>query len=214
MTPLLVLRPEPGNSATAARARALGLEVRQSPLFDIVALPWAVPDPDSFDLLLLTSANAVRAGGSELKRLGTRDVMAVGAATAAAARDAGMRLVLSGERGVDDLLARVPPGTRLLHLAGADRHRPAPGHRIATIAVYRAVPTEVALPMGRSVALVHSARAGARLAELAPDRAAITVAALSPQVGAACGGGWAGVHVALQVADGALLALAARLCQE
>lgn len=214
MTPLLVLRPEPGNSATAARARALGLDVRQLPLFDIVALPWVAPDPDSFDLLLLTSANAVRAGGSELARLGARDVMTVGAATAAAAREAGLRVVLSGDGGVDDLLARVPNGARLLHLAGADHHRPAAGHKIATIAVYRAVPTEVVLPAGRSVALVHSARAGTRLAELAPDRAAITVAALSPQVAAACGGGWAGVHVAPQVADGALLALAARLCQE
>jgi uroporphyrinogen-III synthase len=214
LTPLLVLRPEPGNSATAARARALGLDVRQSPLFDIVALPWNAPDPDSFDLLLLTSANAVRAGGSELARLGARDVMAVGAATAAAARDAGLRVVLSGDRGVDDLLARVTHGARLLHLAGADHHRPATGHNIATIAVYRAMPTEVVLPAGRSVALVHSARAGARLAELAPDRSEITIAALSPQVAAACGGGWAGVHVAPQVADGALLALAARLCQE
>jgi uroporphyrinogen-III synthase len=64
------------------------------------------------------------------------------------------------------------------------------------------------------VALVHSARAGARLAQVAPDRRTIQLAAISRQAAAACGDGWAGVHVAAKVADGALLALAARLCQE
>lgn len=214
MIPLLVLRPEPGNSATAARARALGLDVRQLPLFEIVARPWTAPAPDSFDALLLTSASAVRAGGSELEPLKGRDVMAVGEATAAAARAAGFRVMLSGEEGVDQLLARVPRGQRLLHLAGVDQHRPAGTHLIETIAVYAAVPTDAAIPAGRWVALVHSARAGARLARLAPDRRAILVAAISPQAAAACGDGWAAVQPAAHVADRALLALAARLCQE
>lgn len=214
MIPLLVLRPEPGNSATAARGRALGLYVRQVPLFEIVALPWTAPEAGSFDALLLTSANAVRAGGSELARLGPRDVMAVGAATAAAAQDAGFRVVRRGEQGVDQLLASIPPGPRLLHLTGADHRAPGGSHNITTIAVYAAVPIDAAIPPGRAVALVHSARAGAALARLAPDRSAIAIAAISPQAATACGEGWAAVDSAPAVDDGALLALAARLCQE
>jgi uroporphyrinogen-III synthase len=214
VTPLLVLRPEPGNSATATSARALGLDVRQIPLFAIEPQPWVAPDPECFDALLLTSANAVRAGGSGLDALKDRDVMAVGEATAAAARGAGFRVVLSGEQGVDDLLARVPRELRLLHLTGVDHRRPAGARPVETIAMYRAVPADAALPAGPCVALVHSARAGERLAALAPDRRVIRVAAISGQAAAACGDGWGGVHVAEKVADGALLALAARLCQE
>ena len=214
MIPLLILRPEPGNSATAARARAIGLDVRQLPLFDIVARPWIAPDPCGFDALLLTSANAVRAGGSELDRLKGCDVMAVGAASAAAARDAGFRVVTCGEQGVDELLAKVPAGLRLLHLTGVDHREPSASHTIITIPVYVAVAADVAVPMGRAVALVHSARAGAALARLAPDRSSVAIAAISPQVAATCGEGWAAVHWAPKVDDGALLALAARLCQE
>ncbi|HEY0629709.1 MAG TPA: uroporphyrinogen-III synthase, partial [Sphingomicrobium sp.] len=68
MRKLLLLRPEPGLSASAERARALGLEVICRPLFEVEPVEWASPDPAAYDGLLLTSANAVRHGGPELGR--------------------------------------------------------------------------------------------------------------------------------------------------
>ena len=92
MRPLVILRPEPGASATAARARERGLEVRLHSLFAPVALPWT-PLQEDFDALLVTSANAVRLAGS-LPRL---PVHAVGEASAAAAREVGLEVVTTGE---------------------------------------------------------------------------------------------------------------------
>ena len=66
MRKLLLLRPEPGLSASAERARALGLEVIACPLFAIEPVEWEAPDPADYDALLLTSANAVRHGGHGL----------------------------------------------------------------------------------------------------------------------------------------------------
>ena len=43
MKPLLILRPEPGNGASAARARSLGLTPLQCPLFAIEPTPWSAP---------------------------------------------------------------------------------------------------------------------------------------------------------------------------
>ena len=68
MKRLLVLRPEPGASATAAKARALGLEPIAIPLFKTEAVEWEAPEASAFDGLLLTSANAIRCGG-ELSRI-------------------------------------------------------------------------------------------------------------------------------------------------
>ena len=45
MTPVVVLRPEPGNRRTAAALRALGMDVRQMPLFAVVPVDWTSPDP-------------------------------------------------------------------------------------------------------------------------------------------------------------------------
>ena len=62
MKRLLVLRPEPGASATAERACGRGLDAVVISLFAIEAIEWVAPDPGGFDALLLTSANAVRFG--------------------------------------------------------------------------------------------------------------------------------------------------------
>ncbi len=97
MKPLIILRPEPGATRTAARAEAMGLEVRRRPLFTIVAVDWIAPDPGRFDALVLTSANAVRHGGRELDKLKGLPVHAVGEATAALVRAAGFKLAFVGE---------------------------------------------------------------------------------------------------------------------
>ena len=88
MRRLLVLRPEPGASATVKRARERGLEAVAAPLFEVEPLTWQAPDVDAFDGLLLTSANAVRHGGDELLKLRGLEVYAVGEATADAAASA------------------------------------------------------------------------------------------------------------------------------
>ena len=188
------------------------------PLFEVEPMAWQVSDPNAFDALLLTSANAVRQGGDGFGGLLALPVYAVGEATAAAARGAGFEVAGMGDGGVDRLLESVPPGLRLLHLCG--EHRTAPQSRPTTaVPVYRAV--EIAAPeglariVGQTVA-VHSPRAAARLAELA-DRAgigrrAVRIAAISEAAALAAGPGWERCAAADQPNEAALLALAARLC--
>ncbi len=116
MTRVLILRPEPGASATLARARALGLDAIAIPLFAIEPVGWHRPDPSDFDALLLTSANAIRAGGPGLDGLRNLPVYAVGEGTATAARECGLAVAATGQQGVDALLGAIDPSLRLLHL--------------------------------------------------------------------------------------------------
>ena len=62
------------------------------------------------------------------------------------------------------------------------------------------------LPLAGTVALVHSPRAGARLAALLPDRADVRLAAISAAAAEAAGDGWAAVAVAPTPDDAALVA--------
>ena len=214
MKRLLVLRPEPGNRATVDRARGLGLEALACPLFAVEPVAWSAPTAPA-DFILFTSANALRHGGPALAGLTDLPALAVGDATADAARAAGFSVAMTGEAGVDALLAALPGSRRLLHLAGADHRRADTRHAVETVVVYRSVAlTDAAIPPGQCVALVHSARAGARLGDLAPTRADIAIAAISTAAAAACGTRWAALAVADVPSDGALLALAARLCQD
>jgi uroporphyrinogen-III synthase len=214
MKSLLVLRPEPGNSATAERARALGLQPLQRPLFAVEKVDWKAPDPAAYDYLLLTSANVIRFGGRQLMLLKDLPVLAVGPATASAASEAGLSVKRIGSGGVEELLASLPGRMRLLHLTGADHHHPTSDHEIEPLIAYRAAPLNAAIPQGKFVALVHSARAGAQLSELANGRADLAIVAISDAAAAACGSGWAALAVAERPDDAALLALAARLCQD
>ena len=213
--PVLVLRPQPGADATAARAAALGLEAIVAPLFRIAPRDWQMPD-GRFDALLLTSANAARALDARLDR-GMR-VYAVGDATAAAARAAGFADIVQGEGRVADLArqAAADGAKSVLHLAGEDRTAFDPaGLRIETRTVYAAEPCAPppafaeGLEQG-AVALLHSARAARRFRQLAgPGH---RIAAISPAVREAAGEGWAAAAVAERPDDDALLAATARLC--
>lgn len=215
MKPLVLIRPEPGLSASADRARALGLEVIRWPLFRIEPVAWQVPDMDSHDAILLTSANAVRMAGSGLSQLLPLPVYAVGEATAAAARRTGLSVVEVGDGGVDGLLASIPENVRLLHLTGADRIAPSVPRNIRDIIVYRSVAIDHAPPkdVAGSVIAVHSPRAGQALAGRIDIRDTIAIAAISEAAGKACGSGWAGIAVAAAPSDEHLLPLAATLCQ-
>jgi uroporphyrinogen-III synthase len=216
-----VLRPEPGAGRTAARAAALGLEPVVAPLFDIVPVPWPAPDPAGFDAVLLTSANAVRHGGPSLRAFLHLPCFAVGEATAEAARAAGFHQVLAG-RGDGTAAAAMMAdrgSRRALHPCGRDFVRvEEPRLTIEPRIVYAAEAGPQLAEAARSalasgaVALVHSARAGRRLAELVEQREGVLIAAISLAASAAAGDGWAGKWVAAEPRDEALLELAAELC--
>ena len=218
MTRVLVLRPEPGASATVGRARARGLDAIAFPLFDIAPVEWRAPDASRFDALLLTSANAVRFGGEQLGVLRRLPVHAVGVATAEAARQAGFDVASTGEMGVDGLLGSIDPSFQLLHLAGSDRKTPQqPRQKITSITVYCSKPrNDVDLTAARdSVAMVHSPRAAGRFAELiGVNKSFVSIAAISRDAADAAGFGWAAVEAADAPTDEALLALTERLCNK
>jgi uroporphyrinogen-III synthase len=215
MRQVVVLRPEPGASETTARARQLGLAAIAIPLFRIEPIEWTAPHPAGFDGLLLTSANAVRHAGRRIDGLRGLPVYAVGKATAAAAKRAGFVIAQIGTSGLDQLLVAMPAGIRLLHLCGEDRKVSTSNrHAVTQLVVYRARPID-SPPVGAiqgGVAMIHSPRAGRRLAELVRHRSSVRVAALSPAAARAAGTGWEAIEAADQPTDEALLALAARLC--
>ena len=194
--PIAVLRPEPANRVTAAAIEARGRRAIRLPLFEARPMTWEVPDPDNFDALIITSTNALRHGGAGLKRLIGLPLYTVGPASAEAGRRMGFHLAGTGGAGSSELLwlAEGAGVRRALHLAGRERTI-APGGIVAEIVtVYAsdavAVSPEQVARLKGSVALVQSARAGARLAELITDRAGIAIAAISPAAAAAAGNGW------------------------
>jgi uroporphyrinogen-III synthase len=217
MRRVLVLRPEPGASATVERAREQGLDAVAVPLFEVEPVEWEVPEAGSFDGLLLTSANAVRHGGEAIVKLRGLKAYAVGEATAEGARHAGFDIAAIGDSGVDRLLGSIDADLRLLHLCGEDRREPEGARqRITAIPVYRAKAIEAPdlSETEGSVALIHSPRAGRRFAELVENRSCIAVAAISEAAAEAIGEGWQDVERAERPNDEALLALAARLCNK
>ena len=213
--PLAILRPEPGNSATAGRIEALGLKVIRLPLFAVRALDWTPPDPADHDALLLTSANAVRFGGPRLADLLPLPVLAVGEKTAETARLAGFDVMAAGDSDAAAMLdlSGTKGLSRVLHLGGRDRAIEPHGPVTRAIAVYASeevpVPAELLGRLAGATALLHSARAAARLGALvdrhAIDRSAIAIAALSPAVATAAGTGWAMVTIAAAPTDAALI---------
>ena len=217
MPQLLVLRPEPGASATAGRARARGLGAKVVPLFEVEPVPWQAPDMSGFDGILLTSANAIRHAGDKLESLRGLKAYAVGEATAEAAREAGFDIAATGEAGVERLLGSIEADLKLLHLCGEDRKEAGNARQdITHLVVYRSRPVDGPDLSGAAgnIALVHSPRAAMRFAELVSDRSTVTIAVISDETASAAGHGWKHVAVADRPSDGALLALAASLCNK
>lgn len=221
--PLLILRAEPGASATASRAAKLGLSAIRYPLFDVRPCVWEPPDPANFDAMLLTSANAVRYGGRDLGLYKHLPVYAVGEATALAARQEGFQIAGVGHSGVQaisDFMGQ-RAHARVFHPAGRNRRDFNPGSvMMVPRCVYEAVEAGTAeglaavMPI-EAVALLHSPRGAVRLARLVPmiERRRLHLAAISPAVLDAAGVGWASGDWSTQPRDEALLALAASLCK-
>lgn len=215
--PALVLRPAPGDAATAARLRAAGLTAIQLPLFSVVSLPWAVPEV-RHDALLLTSANAVRHAGAGLDRLRALPVVAVGAGTAAAAAQAGLHVALtgSGDGAAALALARERGWHDLLRLAGRER---TPLEGVTDVAVYASEPLDLLrgamMAAQGGVVLLHSTRAARRFVALAERdgirREEVRVAAISGAVADAAGCGWERIATAALPSDNALVAAATTL---
>ncbi len=210
---VVVLRPEPGNAATATRLRAADLPVRQLPFFAIVPLPWVAPDPTAFDAVLLTSANAVRHGGAGLDVLRGLPVVAVGAATADGATAAGFDVAIVGQSDVTEAiaLARAAGFVLLLHLAGRDRTPSTDG--VTAVTVYAsealAIPDDSIAELAGRVVVLHSPRAARALAARVPqtERLRIALVVLSQAVGEAAGTGWESLDIAPEPSDDALVPL-------
>jgi len=200
MVRLLVTRPEPDASETAARLRALDIEPVVEPLLSARTLTTTLPPAEGFAALAITSANALRAlaGRGEIARLAALPVYTVGDKSAAVARDMGFAQVVSAGGDARDLVA-------LLADAGVDgpvlyptaRHQAADlakalaphGVMVITVAVYEMHPADRLAADLAAVdgALFYSRRTAETFARLAPagaDRARPGMLCLSEAVAA------------------------------
>jgi uroporphyrinogen-III synthase len=223
--PLALIRPEPGWSASAEAAGKLGLQVVGEPLFAAEPVAWEPPE-GPFDALLAGSAAVFRHGGPALTELTHLPVLAVGEATATAARSVGFQVRRTGTRGIQPLLDGCSDRfRRVLRLSGEERVelRPRPGVELHEVAIYRlrSLPISPAfaaqIQSERPLIALHSAAAirhlEDELARLGIARSAATGLALGPRIARAATGGWAALYVAERPTDAALLAMAASLCK-
>lgn len=219
--PLIVIRPEPGNAATLAAARQCGLTAHGFPLFDIAPIAWT-PPAGEFTALLAGSANVFRHGGSHLAHFLHLPVVAVGATTAKAARQAGFTVAQIGEGGLQPLARTLLPGV-YLRLAGQERAELTPPDtvRITTQVVYAARPLPIPEPLAAllrkpAVVLLHSGEAArhfrSQCERIEVSTESIYLACLAPRIAELAGQGWAGVTVSASRTDTDLLELAATMC--
>ncbi|MFQ0814306.1 uroporphyrinogen-III synthase [Brucella anthropi] len=122
---VLVTRPQPAGTRTAAKLASRGYEPVLLPLSRTVALSFAVPD-GPFAALTVTSANALHHIDMQcLKLFLDLPLFAVGQGTAEAARKAGFGQVIDGGGDAVRLAATlrrdVPGQARILYLAGRVR---------------------------------------------------------------------------------------------
>jgi uroporphyrinogen-III synthase len=199
----------------------MGLDPVVAPLFEVVPVAWAPPDPRRYDAILLTSGNAPRLAGSGLDAFKALPAYAVGEATAEATRTAGFADVRTGPSdGAAALaLAAAEGATHILRLCGRD-HLPLvrPGLLVDRTVVYAAEAVPALPPQARraiaegAIVLVHSPRAARTLAGFVADRSHIRLALISAAAADAAGDGWAAKAVAGAPCDEALLEVARRLC--
>lgn len=124
---LLITRPSEDAGALKAKLEILGHQVILSPVLTIVPHPDIVIPADDYQVIALTSANAIRclAGSSRLANLRHLPVLAVGPQSAAAARTAGFtRITEAGGDGTGlashIIGAAKPEAGPVLYLSGHD----------------------------------------------------------------------------------------------
>jgi len=123
---MLVTRPEPDASETAARLAALDIEATLCPLLTHETLGTSLPDAKGFAAMALTSASAIRAliERNALEPFLGLKVFAVGDRTAEHARASGFADVESAGGSLADLaerLAHARPGGPVFYPAGRDQ---------------------------------------------------------------------------------------------
>ena len=222
---VFAIRPEPGLSSTIAAGAARGLPIAGYPLSAVGPSGWTLPDLKLVDALLVGSANAIRFGGEKLESLLHLPVLAVGEATANAARDAGFSVAKTGVGGLQSLIDSLGATYRnLLRLAGED-HVPIElpdDVNLITRVVYRVQDSYITEEFASrlvngAVVLLHSAGAAAHFASecdrLGLERDRIALAAIGPRVLGMVGSGWRDVRAAANPSDAELLALAQDMCQ-
>lgn len=106
MVRMLVTRPEPDASETAAKLTALGIEPVVEPLLRYQLLATGLPDPAGFSAMILSSSNALRAleDRGAIGSYRHLRAYAVGDRTAEAARNLGFAEVLSAHGDAQDLV--------------------------------------------------------------------------------------------------------------
>ena len=226
MTKVFAIRPEPGLSKTIAAGAARALPIIGIPLFKVIPSGWTLPDLAAFDALLVGSANAFRHGGDKLSALTHLPVLAVGEATADAARDAGFAVARVGSGGLQQVLDEIGSDFRhLLRLSGED-HVPVtpPANVLITERIVYKVgkadlPEEVASQLSQgALVLLHSAAAAQHFVNecnrLGVDRAHISLCALGPRILEPVGEGWQAARAAANPNENDLLALAIAMCQD
>lgn len=179
-----ITRAEPGASRTADRLRFIGFEPIVRPLLAIRHLSPAL-DLDGIDAIAFTSRNGVEAFAA-LTPERSRLVLAVGDATAEAARVAGFERVTSARGDIAALAALIrhvlPPGAMIEHVAatvtaGDLASAVGPDVAVRTIVAYEAVETGATAPDIFDAVLIHSPRAARALASrIVSDVAARTIA--------------------------------------
>lgn len=211
---LLVVRPQPGADATARALRALGHDPCLAPLLRTHGVDWLAPATGP-DAVLMSSAAAARLAGPAAEPFKALPLLAVGDATAAAARAAGWGDVRTGPGTLQALIdgAAAGPFRRLLHLAGEDRTEVSVPAALVldVITVYRAALQPLPVLPDVGGVLLHSPRTARHFAaewdRLGGQRGSLVLFAISPAVAAAAGTGWRNVMVAARPHEQALLAL-------
>ena len=206
MVLMLVTRPEPDASETAARLNALDIETVIDPLLIARTLPTSLPPADGFAALAVTSANALRALDDRGDLSGYRGLplYAVGDRTAETARRLGFGNVTSARGNANDLVALLAEaGVKGPILYPAAKQQAADlakalaphGIMVITAPVYDMVPstglsdaTTAALTSGAiAAALFYSRRTAETFATLAAglrDRTKLGMLCLSETVAA------------------------------
>jgi uroporphyrinogen-III synthase len=189
MSRVLVTRPQPGASRTAARLEASGFAPFVLPLTETVPLGVSLPQGD-VAALIVSSANAIRHAPAKLFSLYSgKPVFAVGDETAAAAKAAGFADVRSSAGNAADLArdvaAGLPAGSPTVYLCGRVRldtleaqlaGRGLDVLPVETYDTHERLPSQQELamldaggPIGAT--LVYSAKGAASLARLVSPRA-------------------------------------------
>ena|SRR5262245_49713905 len=190
---LLVTRPEPDGTRTAAALRQRGHEVLLAALLRIESVDFELPKSDCA-AVVLTSANTARAIAQHPGRgsLTVLPAFTVGRQTAEAAHAAGFTQVTSADGDRNDLAAllRARFGgshTPLLYLAGEDRAGDLAdcGVAVETVVAYRAVkvarfPPAAAEALGRLGGVLHFSRRSAEAYLACAGAAGLLGPALAP----------------------------------